>query len=359
MTLSGTGVVQLGSGNLTTNDLASGISGGSLSAAYQYVGNGGTGTFTQSGGASTIGNCLYLGYNAGDSGAYNLSGSGQLSASYEYVGYSGTGSFTQSGGTNSVGNYLYLGDNAGGAVSGGHTASAAAASCRRTTSTWAIPARGPSRSRAGPTVRLDILYLGNNSGGSGTYSLSGSGQLSASYEYVGNSGTGSFTQSGGTNSIGNYLYLGANAGGSGAYSLSGSGQLSASYEYVGSSGTGSFTQIGRDQQHRQLSLSRQQLLRRQRHVQPQRQRPVVGRRRIRRLVRHAAAFAQTGGTNATSLLSIGSNGSYLLAGGLLQVNGSLLNQGTFSGGGTAGHARRQRHSGPHQRHLAEPGEHLA
>ena len=43
---------------------------------------------------------LYLGYNAGASGTYTLSGSGLLSAWTQYVGYSGTGNFTQTGGTN-------------------------------------------------------------------------------------------------------------------------------------------------------------------------------------------------------------------------------------------------------------------
>ena len=105
-----------------------------MSAYCEYVGFSGTGSFTQSGGTNSISsNSFYLGYNAGSSGTYSLSG-GQLSASYEYVGYSGTGTFTQSGGTNSISYYL---------------------------------------------------YLGYNAGGSGTYSLSGSGQLSASYRVRG------------------------------------------------------------------------------------------------------------------------------------------------------------------------------
>ena len=54
---------------------------------------------------------------------------------------------------------------------------------------------------------------------SGSLSVSGSA-------FVGYSGTGSFTQSGGTNTISDYLYLGYNSGSSGTYSLSGSGQLS-------------------------------------------------------------------------------------------------------------------------------------
>ena len=63
--------------DLFNNDPTSGVSGGSLCTSHQYVGSGGTGTFTQSGGANTIGNYLYLGVNAGDSGTYNLS-NGQL-----------------------------------------------------------------------------------------------------------------------------------------------------------------------------------------------------------------------------------------------------------------------------------------
>ena len=146
LVLSGTGQIQLGIGNLTNNDLASGISGGWLSAANQYVGSGGTGTFTQSAGSSAIGNNLYLGYGAGDNGTYNLGG-GQLSASSEYAGFAGIGSFTQSGGTNSV-TYLYLAQTPAAVV---HSASVAV-SCRHTPSTLARRARAVSRSRAGPTA---------------------------------------------------------------------------------------------------------------------------------------------------------------------------------------------------------------
>ena len=97
------------------------------------------------------------------------------------------------------------------------------------------------------------LYLAFGSSDSGTYNLNGSGQLSAgATEFVGYSGAGTFAQSGGTNSITSYywpgnaggLYLGANAGGSGTYNLSGSGQVSASSEFVGCSGSGTFKQSG-------------------------------------------------------------------------------------------------------------------
>ena len=137
------------------------------------------------------------------------------------------------------------------------------------------------------------IYLGYNSGSSGDYSLSGSGQLAAGAEYVGYSGTGAFSQSGGTNAInslygaGGNLYLAYNSGSNATYSLSGTGQLSVPTEYIGyASGA-------------------------------------------------TATFQQSGGTNTTSLVSIGAGDRYQLSGGTLEINGGgLVNQGTFDGGGS-------------------------
>ena len=65
-----------------------------------------------------------------------------------------------------------------------------------------------------------LLNIGNASGSKGTYKLSNSGQLSAPSEYIGNSGRGTFTQSGGTNTVGN-LAIAQNSGSFGTYSLDG------------------------------------------------------------------------------------------------------------------------------------------
>ena len=113
LALSGTGTVRLGNGSLTANGGSSTISGGLFTGLNQYVGMAGSGTFAQSGGTSAVYQSLYLGYGAGDAGAYALSGSGQLSAASQYVGYSGSGSFTQLGGTNSVSGSISLGCSAG------------------------------------------------------------------------------------------------------------------------------------------------------------------------------------------------------------------------------------------------------
>jgi C1A family cysteine protease len=85
---------------------------GSIQVSSLYDGNQARGSIIQSGGTNTVGGSLYLGYNAGSSGTYTLSG-GSLRAAYQYAGYSGSGIFNQSGGTNTVGGSLYLGYNAG------------------------------------------------------------------------------------------------------------------------------------------------------------------------------------------------------------------------------------------------------
>jgi autotransporter-associated beta strand protein len=207
-------------------------SGGSNQASGLYLGynSGASGAYGLSGSGSMSASSLYLGYNAGASGAYSLSGSGVVVASNNYVGYSGVGSFTQSAGT--VTKNIYIGYN--------------------------------------------VLDLGYNPSGTGTYNLSGTGQLSASIQQVGCSGTGIFNQSGGTNTVayytGNsyYLYLGYNPGSSGTYNLSG-GQLSAMQEYVGYDAAAT------------------------------------------------ALLQQTGGSNTTSFISIGAGGRLVLAGGTLSL----------------------------------------
>jgi hypothetical protein len=111
LTVSGSGIVNLGNGTIYINDTFSWMDGGSLSADSLLVGSTGAGTFTQTGGTNSI--SLDLGDNSGTSGTYNLSGMGILSAYREYIGYRGTGSFTQTSGTNSISSYLYLGFNSG------------------------------------------------------------------------------------------------------------------------------------------------------------------------------------------------------------------------------------------------------
>ena len=204
----GSGAIQMTAGGQLTAGIGYGTNGS------EYVGYSAAGSFTQSGGTNTINvytfaTGLCLGYNPGSSGTYLLSGTGQLQTlgsaygAFEIVGNSGSGAFTQTGGINTVSDY-----------NGGN------------------------------------LFLGDNPGSSGTYILSGAGRLSAlgqdqgGAEYVGYSGTGSFTQSGGTNTVSSNVSLGNNAGSSGTYDLHGNGRLFSQTEYLGNSGTGSFAQSG-------------------------------------------------------------------------------------------------------------------
>ena len=92
------------------------------------------------------------------------------------------------------------------------------------------PLRGGARellrhrdaSQSGGTNNSPTLEVGTWASGNsvGTYDLGGSGQVFVENEYVGYNGTGTFTQSGGTNSTSS-LFLACQAGSSGTYNLAG------------------------------------------------------------------------------------------------------------------------------------------
>ena len=264
----GSGAYSLsGSGYLSVNATFS--SGGNTYYGEEYLGSYGTGTFTQSGGTNSS-PFLSVGGGGGSpagSGTYSLSGNGYLSVNQangitqENVGDAGTGLFLQTGGTNSCG-FLYVGNQAG--SSGAYNLSGSGyLTASGTYSTYYseedVGSSGKGTfTQSGGTNSCPFLSIGHFAGSSGTYSLSGNGYLSVNQangntqENVGDSGTGLFLQTGGTNSCG-YLNLGNGTGGIGSYSLSGSGYLTASATYsstsygqenVGYSGMGTFTQSG-------------------------------------------------------------------------------------------------------------------
>jgi len=218
------------------------LSGGSLQVGYlgEYIGaDGGSGSFSQSGGSHTISGELYLGANGG-TGTYNLSG-GSLSNGEEYeeyIGDGGSGSFSQSGGSNTTSIFI-MGDGGTGtySLSGGSLAVSGVEYIGTLGGTGAFTQSGGTNTVSGN------LYLGVYAPSTGTYTLSG-GSLTAVNEYVGDAGTGTFSQSGGTNTVTGTLFLGYNPGASGTYNLSGGSLLVAASEYVGDYGTGAFTQSG-------------------------------------------------------------------------------------------------------------------
>ncbi|MHB9072264.1 MAG: autotransporter domain-containing protein [Desulfobaccales bacterium] len=220
------------------------LSSGSLSVGnYEAVGYSGTGTFTQSGGTHSV-TALYLGIAAGASGSYTLSDGSLSVGGDEYIGYSGTGSFTQSGGTHTVDSNFFFGawggtgsyDLSDGSLSAGTMTLNSGSTFTQTGGTLDFTEFNQSDG----TSTFTDLYLGRNAGSSSTFNLGG-GNVTAAKEYVGHSGTGTFTQSGGTNTVSGNLILAANADSSGTYNLQGGG-LTAGTIIVNSGGL--FNQTG-------------------------------------------------------------------------------------------------------------------
>ena len=122
---------------------------------YLYVGQSNSGTVVQTDGTNTISYYLYICYNAGTIGTYNLD-AGDLSVqSDEHIGHSGAGVFNQDGGTHRI---------------------------------------------------SGALRVGYNSGSSGTYNLS-AGELAVSSAIIGYYGKGIFNQTGGSYEIDGTLSL--------------------------------------------------------------------------------------------------------------------------------------------------------
>jgi autotransporter-associated beta strand protein len=182
---------------------------------FEEIGSAGNGQFTQSGGTNN-GYELLMGMNVSGSGGYNLSGSGLLSINYEYVGYGSTGKFIQSGGANTTSD-LYLGTVAG---SGAYTLSAG--TLTDAGETFVGNQSLGTFTQSGGTHNALLLALGQSLGSSGTYSLSGSGVLSVTYnEAIGYFGSGQFAQTGGMHSVGFSFQIGGGSSGVGSYTLGG------------------------------------------------------------------------------------------------------------------------------------------
>jgi hypothetical protein len=147
------------------------------------LGYAGAASFTQSSGSNSIGGHLFIGVTPGSHGAYNVSG-GALSAAGIFIGAGwnaggggGVGVITQTGGTVTI-------------------------------------------NGSGVT---DALVLGNARNAVGTYELGGTGSLIANREWIGNSGSGIFIQTGGAN-----IVTTNKTSGSGGISISNNGTLTLS-----------------------------------------------------------------------------------------------------------------------------------
>ena len=362
---------------------------GLLYTNSEYVGVGGSGSFTQSGGTHAVSSSLYLGYFGGSVGSYNLSGNGLLTALNETIAYSGSGGFTQSGGTNLISDGLILAQTAtsagaynlnggllvlggSGLTSGGGSAafnfgggtlgataawsSSLAMNLTGSGGNSTIDTTGGNiglsgvlsgsggLNKVGPnTLTLSAVntFSGNLTVDGGTLAMPG-GTLVAPTQYVGYLNTGSFAQSGGSNSLsGNNgtLWLGDGFGASGNYNLSG-GALTATNEYVGGQGNGSFTQSGGTNtmiNNGGLTLGD--------YYSTYGTYVLSGSGRINAPgevigLYGSGAFTQTGGNNAVNSIAIGyyggSSGTYTLSGGSLSVQGGVILLGGYTGSSFAG-----------------------
>ncbi len=230
----GTGSYILNAGKLISGTLKIG--------AY----NNGTGTFTQVGGIYTNSG-ITIGEYSGSLGTYNLT-NGLLSSRGIYVGSSGVGFFNQYGGTNrlqyekafilgssvaGIGTYnLYGGELF---LNNGYVA-------------VGLSGNGTVNQTSGIYSNTsEATYIGKSANSEGTYNLSG-GRIFTRDFYLGYKGSGSFYQSGGTNTVTRRCRIGASAGGTGYYEMSGgllnvtnSQDLCVGYD---TTGTGTFVQVG-------------------------------------------------------------------------------------------------------------------
>ncbi len=326
-------------GNNAGDSGAYNLSGGSLAVSglngAEYIGYDGTGAFAQTGGTHTVGVPLYIGYNADGSGTYNLS-AGSLFAASEYVGYSGSGAFTQTGGTHTVGtaspnfSFMFVGENSG--SSGTYNLGGGSLWCGG--QEYIGDNGNGTFSQSGGYSTAAQIVLGSGVGSSGSYSLTNGNLSCQTVEIIGVDGTGSFTQGGGNNAPG-WVLIGAGAG-SGTYQLN-NGQLTALYETVGYSGTGAFQQGGGSNVITTYALymaaasgvSGSYTLTGGNLSAPTEYIGYGGN----------ATFTQTGGTNSVGTLIFaedGGTGTYNLGGGLLSLSNVYNAGGTaafnFSGG---------------------------
>jgi len=220
---------------------------GSLNASTLNAGSGGTGTFTQNNGTAIVG-ATTLGGSLNSVGQYSIS-KGSLSMASVVVGGLGTGTFNQSGGSAAIGSSITVGTDSNGfglCNFSGKAGSLTAADLFVGDGPTTVPGTiigivNQSNGRVTLTNTLTMGFGDANCGGS--YSLSG-GMLMAATQYVGLTGTGTFTQSGGANAVAGTIFMGHDANSFGTYNLNGGALTAALGVTMGSLGTGVFNQTG-------------------------------------------------------------------------------------------------------------------
>jgi hypothetical protein len=242
------------------------MSGGSLDvAANEVVGYTGASTFNQSGGTHSVSATFKVGSTA--PGTFNLSGDGSLTVTApsfavgdSSIGLSAPGLFTQSGGSFNMTGSLSLGTNVNGRGTNNLSAGTLVVG---TSERIAISGQAALLQTGGAHyvngTGTNGLFLAQNPASTGTATLSGGLLSVASSEYVGYRGNATFTQTGGTHTIGSALIISANPGTStGSFNLQG-GSLSAAALTINQGGSltqtgGTLTIPGPATNHNTLSL---------------------------------------------------------------------------------------------------------
>ena len=260
---------------------------GTITSANQYIGYDGMGVYTQTDGSNRRTGNMYLGYNSGSSGTYNLSGGvigKDISAVTQnlYVGYSGDATFIQSGGHNGAEN-IDMGLNEGSTftyvLSGGTFGAYYQERIGRNgtgtfiqTGGWngadqISLGKGSSYYMSGGEIDASLYVNGNfyQSGGrvderislsiageTASYELSGSGSVTAFHSSIRDSGV--FTQTGGEHNaerslrIDNGTYNLSNETGAATLSVNTNNEYPSisQGEFIGIDGSGTFNQTGGD-----------------------------------------------------------------------------------------------------------------
>ncbi len=375
------GANNLTAATVTVGDVALGRyeqSGGLLTADTLILGNTGTGVYVQTGGSLIVnGNSplshLIIGAGDGGVGRFELSGTGSVTASAIHVGGGLTstnavssGTFIQDGGTVTVTN------GSGEIVVGGTSGTSGKYEMKGGSLTskqlyiglkGENPAEGDrSFVHTGGNVTItDNLILGGYYEGTatpaGSYTLTGdtdTSTLTTSKVWVGLSGSGTFTQDGGTHNITlgdepfdrSLMIAGAQAGSEGVYNMK-SGVLNADGIYIGlydpagdaTGGKGTLNQSGGT-----INVSQQLIVDNGgtaaslgSYVMTGGTLNTTGSATYAGLLvlgtfDHIGGTVTANGTGAEAGLRI--DGTYNFGGGTLQGTGEKVNYGTFSGFGT-------------------------
>ncbi len=220
--ITGTGTMNISGATVTAsilradNGMSITMSSGALNSnVAEVVGRDGVGSFTQTGGVNTlsagaIGESLYLGFASTSTGTYTISGGtlsldGSSGAGPLILGYDGTGTMNVSGAAVVTSN---------GGVNLGLNASALG-----------------TINQSGGALTVQNGYsviVGRGSGSHGVYNLTNGTVHLTGPLVVGADGSGTITQSGGDVQADLVVYLGQNAGSTGTYTMSGTAALTIS-----------------------------------------------------------------------------------------------------------------------------------